>query len=296
MVEKILCSCGKYICKNSIARHKKSAMHSKLLNKSAENKNEDEDDDMYFDAEEKEENKNEDDENEDDENEDDDEDDFNNLNFEDSADFLTELHNDKFVNEDNNEKEDTEKKELKQIKMQKEKLKLENDIKKLNESPKKSKKEIINDNIEILGKNKRVLIAKITCYKNEFKEELKNLKIPKNPTEESLQRIIDECDTILNMSNIDKFILDGIFVALRIGENLTRTYLKLYDLTGLSEMLKNDPKFNKLCKILMIRYGCFSAIPEEYQLLFCILTTSWVCINKNRNRDKINEYLNEPIN
>jgi hypothetical protein len=36
-------------------------------------------------------------------------------------------------------------------------------------------------------------------------------------------------------------------------------------------------------------------IPDEYQLLILVSTTAYICINKNKNKDQLENYLNETI-
>jgi hypothetical protein len=46
---------------------------------------------------------------------------------------------------------------------------------------------------------------------------------------------------------------------------------------------------------MYLKYNVFSKIPPETQLLMLIATTSYICINKNKNKDSLEAYLNEPV-
>ena len=60
-------------------------------------------------------------------------------------------------------------------------------------------------------------------------------------------------------------------------------------------MLKANKQFHQLCKKLFLKYGCFDAVPAEYQLVLLVTTTAYVCKNKNAGRNELEAYLNEPI-
>ena len=68
-----------------------------------------------------------------------------------------------------------------------------------------------------------------------------------------------------------------------------------YDISGLSILLKSNPQFVSLSKQLFIKYNIFSNVPIEYQMMMCIVSTSYLCIQKNKGRASINSYLNEQI-
>ena len=70
---------------------------------------------------------------------------------------------------------------------------------------------------------------------------------------------------------------------------------KNFNISGLSDLLKSNKQFHQLCKKLYLKYNCFDKIPDEYQLLMVVSTTAYICMNKNRNKDQLEVYLNEPI-
>ena len=61
-------------------------------------------------------------------------------------------------------------------------------------------------------------------------------------------------------------------------------------------MLKGNPQFNNLFKQLYVKYNVFHKIPPEIQIVLLISTTSYICINKNKNKHLIHEFLNQPVN
>ena len=64
---------------------------------------------------------------------------------------------------------------------------------------------------------------------------------------------------------------------------------------GLSDMLKANKEFHNLCKQMYLKYNVFSKIPPEYQLCILMSTSAYICINKNKNKDSLEAYLNEPV-
>jgi hypothetical protein len=146
---------------------------------------------------------------------------------------------------------------------------------------------------EIIGHEKRLLLTKINQYKNLFPE-LKNFKLSKNQTVEYLNKVLDEFNSIISTDNTNTFIMDALLQSIKIVEGITaRT--KDYNLTGLSDILKSNPQFNKLCKQLFLKYGVFENTPPETQLLMIVITSSWICCKKNSKKFELNQFLNEPI-
>ena len=73
-------------------------------------------------------------------------------------------------------------------------------------------------------------------------------------------------------------------------------YLKKQNLIrGLSDILKTNKQFNSLTKQMLLKYGCYSNVGPEYQVILIIISSVYVIVNKNNNRDSINNYLNEKI-
>lgn len=147
---------------------------------------------------------------------------------------------------------------------------------------------------EILGKDRRVLIAKIKQYKLLFPNELGEFKLKKNPTIDDLNDAINELDAILDTNTVDGFITDGIMQSLKVIEGASSH--TRYNISGLSDMLKNNKQFNSLTKQLYLKYQVFSKVPVETQMLFVVATSMYICIQKNKARPALEQYLNQPSN
>ena len=146
---------------------------------------------------------------------------------------------------------------------------------------------------QILGKDKRVLLAKIRQYKNLFPDELKKFKIKKNCSSQDLQQYLDEMESIVDVSSVENFLTDSILQCLKLTEGIS-SYTK-YDISGCAEVLKTNKQFNMLVKQLYIKYSVFTAIPPEYSILMLVATTSYFCIGKNKRKGELELYLNKPI-
>ena len=225
-------------------------------------------------------------------------------------DFLADLHKDNYNKSiEEKEQEETNKKEF--IKLEKEREKeqkqreKENEklIKELEKKNKTIKKKVIdNDNESIysdegtpvLGKNRNILLKKIKQYKNLFPEELKKFKIKPNPSEKELQEYLSEMEVLVELNSVDDFLTDSIIQSVKVIENTT-AHTENYNITGLSEILKANPQFHSLCKQLYIKYNTFSSVPPEYQLVFIVATSAYVVRNKNKEKNKIELYINQKI-
>ena len=146
----------------------------------------------------------------------------------------------------------------------------------------------------ILGKDRLILQKKISQYKALFADELKGFKVKKNSSPIELQASLEEMETIVQVGTVDDFITDSVLQCIKIVEGIT-SLTRNYNVSGLSEILKSNPQFHKLMKTLYIKYNTFAEIPAEYQLILIILTSSYICMQKNRQKEKINSFLNEPI-
>lgn len=133
----------------------------------------------------------------------------------------------------------------------------------------------------ILGKNKRELLCKIKQYKKLFSTELKSFKVNKNATEKQLEEYLEEMESIVSTSSVEGFVTNSILQCIKVIEGVS-SRTENYDITGTAEVLQRNPEFNKLTKILMIKYKVFGQIPPEYQLIFIISTTAMVMRHKNK--------------
>lgn len=291
MVEqKILCRCGRFIVKTQLKRHLRTILHNRLLNNEKPENDEKVDLEETQDLEEETEDLAEDfDENlvenleeEHVENEQDDS-------------FLNELETDKFVNSESKKEQD--KKYINDKKLLTQNLTLDDKIRRFNEKSKnklKNNKELNVDELEILGREKRTLLQKITQYKELFPEELKKLKINKKASVEDLKLVIDEIETILDLSTTDTFLIEGIYASIKIVENVS-TLTQNYNVTGLVDILKSNPEFTKICKQLSVKYNMFSKVEPEHKLLFIVSVSCFIVLQKNRKRTELENYLNQPI-
>ena len=46
---------------------------------------------------------------------------------------------------------------------------------------------------------------------------------------------------------------------------------------------------------MYLKYNVFNKIPPEYQLCILVSTSAYICINKNKNKDTLEAYLNETV-
>ena len=138
----------------------------------------------------------------------------------------------------------------------------------------------------ILGKSRREKLAKIRQYKLLFKEELKTFRIKKNSSEEDLDKYIDEIDAILATSKLDNFMTEAVHYVINVVEKMS-LMTKDYDLTGLSETLRNNREFQDLIRILSIKYGTFQNVSHELQLAIIVASTSYICVMTNRQKKQL---------
>jgi hypothetical protein len=146
----------------------------------------------------------------------------------------------------------------------------------------------------IMGKDRLILQKKISQYKSLFASELKGFKVKKNASSEELKETLEEMETIVQVGTLDEFITDSVLQSLKIVEGVS-SITKGYNISGLSDLLKSNPQFHKLLKQLYVKYNTFSQIPPEYQLLMLVSTSSFICVQKNRHKSQLENYLNAPI-
>ena len=100
--------------------------------------------------------------------------------------------------------------------------------------------------------------------------------------------------TLVEINSLDEFLTDSIIQSIKVVEGVS-SLTKNYNITGLADMLKSNKQFNSLLKQLFIKHGSYANLPPEYQLMILVCASSWICVQKNRNKNTINSYLNEPI-
>ena len=147
---------------------------------------------------------------------------------------------------------------------------------------------------EIIGRDRREIISKLNQYKNLFPDELKKFKVKKNATTEELQVYLSEMECIVDTSSVENFLTDSILQCIRMIEGVS-SYSNRYDIRGCADLLKSNKQFHSLCKQLYVKYKVFSKIPCEYQMLMLVSTTAYICNHKNKNKDQLDNYLNQPI-
>ena len=155
--------------------------------------------------------------------------------------------------------------------------------------------DIYSDNpTPLLGKDKRILLSKLNQYKLLFPDELKKFKIKPNCSVDDLQNALKECEVIVETNSLEVFLTDSILQCLKLvegGSTLTR-----FDITGLSDNLKKNEQFHKLCKQLYVKYQVFSILPPEYSLMILVSTTAYTCTIVNQRKRELKRFLDEPIN
>ena len=141
------------------------------------------------------------------------------------------------------------------------------------------------DDTEILGKDRRILMAKICMYKDMFKVELKHTKfrIKKGATLQDLEGILDEMQTIVSINGMEAFTLDIILGSLKLVEGVS-TMTQNFDISGLADALKENPEFCKLVKLLFIKYQSFAQTPPEYRLIFIVMVNAVICTRMNKSK------------
>ena len=146
---------------------------------------------------------------------------------------------------------------------------------------------------ELHGKTKLQLLQKISQYKNIFKDELKTFKVKKNANEEELKLALVEMQTIVEIGSVDSFLMESFFKVVSVIEVSTST--TPYDISGMSVILHQNKEFCKLLKVVFCKYNTFSKIPPEIQLVLILGTTAMICINKNKSKHQLNQFLDEKL-
>ena len=211
--------------------------------------------------------------------------------------FLNEMNNNNYVNTIidkkqerllKNQNDEIEKQKKRDLKIQqREEKRYELELRKIGKN-----QEFDSENLQ--GKDKLILIHKINQYKLLFPNELKGFKFKeKNASIEELQSYVKECSDIIEINSVDQFMLDSIISSIKMIEPLTE--YSDYNISGLSVILKQNPDFVRLSKLLFIKYQVFSQIPVEIQMISIVCCTSYLCIQKNKTNNSINAYLDEEI-
>ena len=145
----------------------------------------------------------------------------------------------------------------------------------------------------LIGRDRLFITKQINQYKVLFPNELSKFKVKKNANLDELNQALEECRALIEINSVDTFIMDSLLGSIKMIEGFTVD--TSYDITSLSIMLKMNPEFQKLAKLLFIRYNIFNNIPIEYQMMMVVTTSIYLCIQKNNNKSSMNSYLNENI-
>jgi hypothetical protein len=216
-----------------------------------------------------------------------------------SEDFLKDMENDVFGIEEKQEEQPNMVKELKELRQKtalaREQAKLrafqEKEVKQFTQQqkgtvgPKPSSNEVMDEETEILGKDRRIVMAKISMYREMFKTELKHTKfrIKKGATTQDLELILEEMETIVSINGMEAFTMDVIMGSLKLVEGVS-SMTQQFDITGLADALKENPEFSKLVKLLFIKYQSFAQTPPEYRLIFIVLVNAVICTRMNKSK------------
>lgn len=143
---------------------------------------------------------------------------------------------------------------------------------KLPKAPKEKRadydKEIFSEKgSEILGNEKISLCQKIKAYKREYPV-LKSFKVKVGSTAEELKQYIKEIETIVSSGGGDQFLTEGLLFVIGTGEKMA--LMVRQDIRGLADELRKNLEFQKIMRLLNLKYGNFSSIPPELQLLFVV--------------------------
>ena len=70
---------------------------------------------------------------------------------------------------------------------------------------------------------------------------------------------------IIETGTVNQFLEDSIIQCIKIIEGVSSK--TKYNISGMADMLSMNKEFNSLCRQLFLKYGVFSKIPIEYQLI-----------------------------
>ena len=213
------------------------------------------------------------------------------------SDELEELNNDNYVSKSETEKKKKEnEKELnKQQKIDKKNLQaelLQEKIKQKKEESENKKIKESEDYTEIYG-SKLEQINTINKYKLLFPNELENFTYNKKASAEQLAIIIEEIKTIVELQTVDSFLTNSIYDAILMIEPYSKP--TKYDISGISASLRVNPNVDKLLKQIILKYNFCGNTSPELQLLIIVVTTGYMTIQKNSNKESINKYLDQKI-
>ena len=146
----------------------------------------------------------------------------------------------------------------------------------------------VDDKTEKLSLQRKLKQYQI-MFPQELSEFMKTAMFKKaNKSIDDMHTCIAEMDLILSVGseeNIDNFILSSILETLKVVEPMSKLYRigsEKYDITGLSDALKNNPQFLSLCKRMLLKYNTFIDVPLPIQLIFCVSIQATAVVHENR--------------
>jgi hypothetical protein len=97
-------------------------------------------------------------------------------------------------------------------------------------------------------------------------------------------------EALVEVDSVESFMIDSLLQSVKMIEGISsRTPA---DITGLADVLGKNPEFVKLTKLLFIKYGVFSRVPTEYQLIFIVATSTYLVMHQNKAKKNLERYLN----
>lgn len=134
------------------------------------------------------------------------------------------------------------------------------------------------DATPVLGADRRSLLTRISQYKICF-EECAKIKVPANASDEDLAAILEECGVCVSLTVAEKLLGEALLGAVEVTEVLSSP---VFDIRGTAAKLRMNPSWNRCATQLWIRYGCFSSIPAEYQMIIIFISTAVGQFKENR--------------
>lgn len=148
----------------------------------------------------------------------------------------------------------------------------------------------------ILGADRRQLLTRFSEYKALFSDipEIKSFKVKANASDAEIEKAITEMDAIVSCGTVQQMTDEMILSAVRVVEGVSSRTQSM-DITGTADMLRANPEFHKLARLLTIKYRIFANVPPEWQMALLVLSTAMVARQKNMRSAEVASMLNRPI-
>ena len=112
-------------------------------------------------------------------------------------------------------------------------------------------------------------------------------------TEDQLDYLLKELDIIISSSNNSMLTHTVFYGAIDTTEKLAPIFS--FNLSGLSQTLKEDQEVNDILNELSLKYDDITATPPEYRIILKILKTGFVLNAQNKHNVRYKEYLEKSI-